>query len=393
MIDTSYSTLSTYSSYSTRGSRTVGDGEDSPISENQLFTPCIQHNGETPKFNPLRTVVGTGLKYRSTSLSVLYEQRRDDIAHASLQQQLLAKQSPIEERADIERIELELDISEDPLLDDSSVIVTGKELLSVSQPLASTLCDTSLMVATAVSRSTLCNSESDSDHTPTGSPSLIVKLRHQVSKSAIIERATSMQSLSSSNQLPERGEPIKPILSHPLSNASSMQQLNNLSPSLSPAGESKLFRRLDDSNTQFSFSTNNIAIVGTEKGLSRAFSRGGKGRKKLPNIPNSPMIYSVNKTTLETKETLGEKLRDNLDTFVTRTDGLTPELIVRAYPEYNSIVELAVKIVKGSMRSTSVGVCTEIDSEYSLVATEVSNNFVKLQELVNEMSNQFSLLK
>ena len=385
MIDTSYSTLSTLS-YSTRGARTVGDGEESPISDNQPFTPCIQHSGETPKFNPLCNVVGTGLKYRSTSLSVLYEQRKDDIALVSMQQQL-AKHSPIEENSDIEPIELELDVSEDPLLDDSSVVVRGKEVLSVSQPLANTLSDNSLLTATGVSRSTLCNSESESDHTPTGSPSLRLKLHRQVSKSAIMERATSMQSLSSSNQLQDRGELMKPIFSHPLSNASSIQQLANLSPSLSPAGESKLQKKFNDS--QFSFSTNNISSVGNERIVSRAFSRSGKGKKKLPNIPDSPMIYSVNKTTFGTKETLGEKVRNNLETFVAHTDGLTPELIARAYPEYNSIVELAMKIVKGSVRPRDVGTNTD----HSVIINEVSGKIVKLQEMVNELSNHFSLLK
>ena len=390
MIDTSYSTLSTYSSYSTRGTRTVGDGEESPISDTQPFTPYIQHNGETPNFTPLCTVVGTGLKYRSTSLSVLYEQRRDDIALVSMQHQL-AKQSPIEESSDIERIELELDVSEDALLDDSSMVVTGKEVLSVSQPLASSISDTSFMAAVAMSRSTLCNSESDSDHTPTGSPSLRLKLQHQVSKSAIIERATSMQSLVPSNQQ-ERVEFIKPVFSHPLSNASSMQQLANISPSLSPAGESKPLK-FNGSNSKFSLSTNNLASIGYERGLHRAFSPSGKRRKKLPNIPNSPIIYSVNKTTFGTKETLGEKVRNNLETFVTRTDGLTPELIAIAYPEYESILELARRIVKGSVKPTNVGVNTEVDTAHSLIVNEVSSKFTKLQELVNELSNQFSLLK
>ena len=265
MIDNSFSTQS---SRSNKGVLTVDDVDESLTSENQPFTPYIKHSGEAPKFDPLCVVVGSNLKHRSTSLSLLYEQRKDDIALASMVQ--VSRPSPIEEISDVENIELSLDVSENPFAEET-------EVLSVSQPLACV--DTSLLASVATSRSTLCYSGSESDHTPTSSPKL--KVKRDLSRSAVLERSSSMLSLSRNKH-----EHTKPAMTHPLFNASSLQHLTNLSPSLSPAGESKLLQKFNESNSSFSFSTNSISSAGNESILSRAVLKCGRGKKKLPCIPD-----------------------------------------------------------------------------------------------------------
>ena len=377
MIDNSFSTQS---SRSNKGARTVDDDVDeSMISENQPFTPYIKHSGEAPRFDPLCVVVGSNLKHRSTSLSLLYEQRRDDIAIASMVH--VAKPSPIEEISDIENIDLSLDVSQNPFAEET-------EVLSVSQPLA--CLDTSLLASVMTSRSTLCYSGSESDHTPTSSPKL--KVKRELSKSAVLERASSMLSLSRGKQ-----EYTKPAMTHPLFNASSLHHLTNLSPSLSPAGESKLLHKFNESNSSFSFSTDNIYSVGNENILSRAVLRCGRGKKKLPCIPDAPTADLAKQTTQTRSETLGEKVRNNLDAFVTRTDGLTPELIAKAYPEYGSIVELALKIVRGRFKCKDVGINTDEllgeENNRKISIENVSDKLTKLQEAVNELTNSFSELK
>ena len=376
MIDNSFSTQS---SRSNRVTTTVDDVDESIISENQPFTPYIKHSGEAPKFDPLCVVVGANLKHRSTSLSLLYEQRRDDIALASMVQ--VSKPSPIEEISDIENIDLSLDVSQNPFAEEN-------EILSVSQPVACV--DTSLLASVMTSRSTLCYSGSESDHTPTTSPKLQVK--RELSKSAVLERASSMLSLSRN-----RSEYTKPVMTHPLFNASSLQHLTNLSPSLSPAGESKLLHKFNESSSSFSFSTDNISSVGNESILSRTVLRCGRGKKKLPNIPDAPTADLSKQTIQIRSETLGEKVRNNLDTFVTRTDGLTSELIARAYPEYGSIVELALKIVRGSFKCKQIGVNTDVpfegENNRDKVFENVSDKLTKLQEVVNELTNSVSELK
>ena len=384
MIDTSYSTQSTISSCPVTGDRTVGDGEDSPITEKQPFTPFKPHSNTGPKFEALPAMVTSNLKQRSTSLSHLYDQRKDDIAFANKCN--LEKPSPIEETFDLETSDIVLEnTSDDSKYDRSNEIPTLKEMLSISQPITASPADVSIVAPIALSQSTLCDSGSESDHTPIASPSL----RPKMSNSAIIERATSMQTIP--HQV--KNEFKKPTLTHPLSNANSLYHLNTLSPSLSPVGENKFFHKLTGSAPNRSLSTNNLTNIGSESMQSRIFTRSSKGKKKLPNLPDSPMTnLPAKEVPKQQNTTLDENVYNILQTFLTRIEGLTPKLVAKAYPKYYSIVELVDRLHDMNCKHRDIGVNTDSNGQNEPIDLVV-NDMSKMVENMNEILNRVKEMK